>query len=100
MVKSEDLRGRLGGVPLAIARLMSIRQFQQTGEIRPEVFSRSLTASSSEGGITWIDTPEGEILWDNLLWNGSYRLLPLHYTSDIAIFPNLQLISDCYGKTE
>lgn len=100
MVKSEDLIRDLSRVPLAIARLMSIRQFQQTGTIRPEVFQHDRTASRPFGGFTWAHTPEGDYMWDQLLFHGRPYKLPLHFTNDIAIFPNPQLISDCYGRTE
>ena len=100
MVKSEDLRGQLRGFPLAIARLMAIRQFDQTGEIRPAVFQCDRNAGRIEGGFTWGATPEGDVMWDQVVYYRRYRWLPRHYTSDIAVFPNEQLIFDCYGKTE
>lgn len=99
MVKSEDLRGQLSGFPLAIARLMAIRQFQQTGEIRPDVFQRNRTACRTSGGFEWGSTPEGDDMWDRVVYYRRYHTFPLHFTNDIAIFPNPQLISDCYGKT-
>ena len=100
MVESKDLIRDLSRVPLAIARLMSIRQFQQTGAIWPEVFHYDITASHLRGGFTWADTPEGDDMWGQLLLHGRHYTFPLHFTNDIAIFPNPQLISDCYGRTE
>lgn len=100
MVKSEDLREQLSGFPLAIARLMAIRQFEQTGEIRPDVFQRDRNAGRIEGGFTWGATPEGDDMWDRVVYYRRYHTFPLHFTNDITIFPNPQLIFDCYGKPE
>lgn len=98
MVEYKDLCGYLEGMPLAIVRLMLIRQFEQTRSICPVVFQRSIRRGRATGGMNWDETREGSALWLSLLIYRRFYQLPLHYTNDIAVFPNTDLISECYDR--
>jgi hypothetical protein len=56
-------REQLKDFPREVVEMMLQRQFEQTGEGDVSVFEDERDACRSDGGFTWMDTPEGEHFW-------------------------------------
>ena len=58
MITTNDLRGSIKEFPLAVVRLMLIRQYDAQGKIDVSVFQDKRHANSDEEGFDWSDTPK------------------------------------------
>lgn len=98
MVTKNDLIKDMANVPLGVARLMCIRQWEAVGEIDVSVFQSSLSASADEGGFNWSATPEWEISdwwWAHTLRDIEWEYVRLTYRNDICVFPDNATLKGC-----
>lgn len=98
MVTKNDLIKAIANVPLGVARLMCIRQWEAIGNIDVSVFQRQLSANANEGGFNWPATPEWIIdswWWANTLRLGDWAYIRRTYPNDISVFPDNATLKGC-----
>lgn len=98
MVTNNGLIKDMAHVPLGVARLMCIRQWEAVGEIDVSVFQECYAASDLDGGFLWSETPEWQISslwWANTLRNGDLEHILHTYRNDISVFPDNATLKGC-----
>ena len=98
MVTNNDLIKDMANVPLGVARLMCIRQWEAVGEIDVSVFQECRSACDPDGGFLWSETPEWQInscWWGYTLRDGDWRHIRLTYRNDICVFPDNATLKGC-----
>lgn len=98
MVTKNDLIKAMASVPLGVARLMCIRQWDAIGNIDVSVFQQWVSAAADDGGFNWYATPECEISpwwWANTLREGEGELILHTYRNDICVFPDYATLKGC-----
>lgn len=98
MVTKNDLIKAMANVPLGVARLMCIRQWDAIGNIDVSVFQRRLSANANEGGFNWSATPEWNTTswwWAYTLRDGDWGYILRTYRNDISVFPDNATLKGC-----
>jgi hypothetical protein len=98
MVTNNGLIKDMANVPLGVARLMCIRQWEAVGEIEVSVFQQHLRAAAVDGGFNWSATPEWEISdwwWAHTLHDSDWEYILLAYRNDICVFPDNATLKGC-----
>jgi hypothetical protein len=67
---------KIEGFPQYVVEAMLDEQEKQGNKRDVKVFERSSTASQSEGGFNWDDTPQGIAFWCSVIANKNFDLIP------------------------
>lgn len=98
MVPNNGLIKDMANVPLGVARLMCIRQWEAVGKIDVSVFQECRSACDTDGGFLWSETPEWQISsswWAHTLRNDDWEYILLTYRNDISVFPDNATLKGC-----
>ena len=98
MITAKDLIEDMEGVPLGVARLMSIRQWDAVGKIDPEIFQGCRAACDTDDGFLWSETPEWQIStswWAATIRDGDRGYILRTYRADISVFPDNKILKGC-----
>lgn len=78
-------------LPVEIQEKMLERQFQQTGKRNPEVFRKSIFASTEDRGFKWAKSPEGQKFWNEVIDCDNYEPFYKRYPKSSPQWNNCKL---------